>query len=46
MQAAAKAELDKVKADNAAASIAAMKKAFNALAAKWNAKLIQRPRLH
>ena len=36
-QAASKAELDKVKADNAAA-IAAMKKAFNALAKKWNAK--------
>jgi len=36
-QAAAKAELDKVKADNAAA-IAAMKKAFNSLATKWNKK--------
>jgi hypothetical protein len=34
---AADAELAKVKADNAAA-IAAMKKAFNALASKWNAK--------
>ena len=36
-QAAAKAELDKVKADNATA-LAAIKKAFNALAKKWNAK--------
>ncbi len=36
-QAAAKAELDKVKADNASA-LAAIKKAFNALAKKWNAK--------
>jgi len=36
-QAAAKAELDKVKADNAKA-LADLKKAFNALAKKWNAK--------
>jgi hypothetical protein len=36
-QSAAAAELAKVKADNAAA-IAAMKKAFNSLAKKWNAK--------
>ena len=36
-QTAAKAELDKVKADNASA-LAGIKKAFNALAKKWNAK--------